>query len=192
VSDKGVPAALFMALSRTLLRAVALSGRSPGASLVRVNELVLADARTDLFVTGFYAAWSPENARLVYANAGHNPPLLITHPNGPDAPEIRWLRGKGIALGVIPQIQLEEQSVRMGHGDVLVLYTDGVTEALSSAQEEFGLKRLTDCIITHRERSAEEIVQAVREAVDTFTTGMRQFDDFTMVVVKRLPAAQPC
>src|SRR5205814_1142500 len=113
VSDKGVGAALFMALSRTLLRAVAISGRSPGASLVRVNDLLLADSRTDLFVTGFYAAWSPENARLVYANAGHNPPLLVTHPDGPEQPATQWLTGKGIALGVVPRIKLEEQALRM-------------------------------------------------------------------------------
>jgi GAF domain-containing protein len=185
VSDKGIGAALFMALSRTLLRAVAISGRSPGASLVRVNELLLADARTDLFVTGFYAAWSPATARLVYASAGHNPPLLIHHRAGPDRPEVERLTGKGIALGVIPNIELEEQSVRLLKGDVLVLYTDGVTEALSADYEEFGLERLATTILAHREHSADDIVAAVRAAVEEFTVGVPQFDDFTMVVLKR-------
>jgi sigma-B regulation protein RsbU (phosphoserine phosphatase) len=186
VSDKGVPAALFMALSRTLLRAAALSGRTPGASLVRVNDLLLADARTDLFVTGFYAAWSPENGRLVYASAGHNPPLLVAAPQAGAPPATRWLTGKGIALGVIPRIQLEEQSLRLDPGDVLVLYTDGVTEALRNDMAEFGVGRLSDTVVANREASATDIINAVRGAVDEFVGDMSQFDDFTLVVLKRL------
>ncbi|MBI4772091.1 MAG: SpoIIE family protein phosphatase [Chloroflexi bacterium] len=103
VADKGVPAALFMALSRTLLRSVAIGRTSPAATLERVNQLILADAHTDLFVTVFYAVWEPATGRFSYAVGGHNPPVWISR-----AGEVRLLRGKGIPLGVLEDAHYEE------------------------------------------------------------------------------------
>ena len=183
VADKGVPAALFMALSRTLVRATAMSGRTPSDALRRTNTLIISDARSDLFVTVFYALLHPRSGSLTYANAGHNPPLWLQASTG----KIQRLVQHGMALGVMPNLSLSEQAVTLGPGDVLALYTDGVTEALNHAGEEFGLERLEQVVTTHAQGSAEAIVAAIEAAVDAFVGDVPPFDDFTLVVMKRVP-----
>ncbi|MCS7062092.1 MAG: SpoIIE family protein phosphatase [Anaerolineae bacterium] len=180
VADKGVPAALFMALSRTLMRAVAFTGRTPAEALRRVNQFILSDARSDLFVTVFYAIWNPANGEVVYANAGHNPPVLA-RANG----EIDLLPGRGVALGVIEEIELESHSVDIGPGDVLLLYTDGVTDALNETDEAFGMERLKQTLVSARHLSAGEIVKAIMSAVEQFACCEGAFDDETILVLKR-------
>jgi sigma-B regulation protein RsbU (phosphoserine phosphatase) len=182
VADKGVPAALFMALSRTLMRATSMSGRTPSDALRRTNTLILSDARSDLFVTVFYGLLHPRSGTFSYANAGHNPPIWLNVRTG-EAQHL-WLHG--MALGVTPDVQLAEESLILEPGDVLVLYTDGVTEALNSADEEFGVGRLERATRANADRSAEEIVQAIQAAVDDFAGNIPPFDDFTLVVLKRL------
>ena len=107
VTDKGVPAALFMALSRTLIRTTALSGRSPGAALSRANQLILRDSQTNTFVSTFYAALDTHGGKLAYANAGHNPPLWLQVATG----ELRELAARGIVLGLFYDIDLEEREI---------------------------------------------------------------------------------
>ena len=189
VADKGVPAALFMALSRTLLRAVAILGRSPAEALMRANDLILSDARSDLFVTIFYLVLDASlrlrsghaSAQINFANAGHNPPLLVRAIR----PMPEYLTRHGMALGVMPGIELAEQSLDVAADDVLVLYTDGVTEALNEAGEEFGLERLERCVIDSRGGSAEDIAQAIQDAIRAHVGDEPPFDDMTLVVVKR-------
>ena len=182
VADKGVPAALFMALCRTLLRAVAIIGRSPAETLRRANDLILSDARSDLFVTIFYLTIEPSSGRIAFANAGHNPPLLVRASAAPS----ERLDRHGVALGVLPGIPLLDQVVEAQPGDVLVLYTDGVTEALNDSSEEFGLERLEQCIIRHQRESADNLAEAIQAALRQHVGDEPPFDDITLVVVKRV------
>ncbi|HEY4721233.1 MAG TPA: GAF domain-containing SpoIIE family protein phosphatase, partial [Anaerolineae bacterium] len=181
VADKGVPAALFMALSRTLMRATAMSGRAPADALHRTNELIIADARSDLFVTVFYGVLDPRRATFTYANAGHNPPIWFNARSG----ETKYLSVHGIALGVVPEVNLTDNRIALDSGDVVALYTDGLTEALNYQGEEFGVERLEHIIRAHSEQSAEEIVAAIQLAVEAFVGEELPFDDLTLVVVKR-------
>lgn len=180
VADKGVPAALFMALSRTLMRAVAFTGRTPSEALRRVNQLILSDARSDLFVTVFYAIWNPASGDVEYANAGHNPPLLARAGG-----EVSLLPGRGIALGVIEEIELESHAVQLGPGDVLLLYTDGVTDALNDTDEAFGVERLKGVLASARHLPAGDIIREIMSAVEKFACGEGAFDDETIMALKR-------
>ncbi len=184
VADKGVPAALFMALSRTLMRATAMSGRTPSDALRRTNTLILSDARSDLFVTVFYGLLHPRSGSFAYANAGHNPPIWLNVRTG----ETQHLRLHGMALGVVPDVPLIEKRITLEPGDVLVLYTDGVTEALNAAEEEFGVERLEKVIRACADQSADGIIEAIQAAADEFAGNIPPFDDFTLVVLKRLQA----
>lgn len=181
VADKGVPAALFMALSRTLVRATAMGGRTPSDALRRINELILSDARSDLFVTVFYCVIDPKRNTLTYASAGHNPPLWLRARSGHAYP----LNLPGIALGVIPEVNLREETIALSPGDVIALYTDGVTEALNDREEEFGVPHLEQTIRENLHRSADEIVAAVQQGLAAFTGDALPFDDITLVIVKR-------
>jgi GAF domain-containing protein len=182
VADKGVPAALFMALSRTLLRAVGTNRETPAATLNHVNSLLLRDSRSQLFVTVWHGVWDPRAGTIVYSSAGHNPPILI-RANG----SAEELSARGIALGVVPDIRVEERTVTLHPGDLLVAYTDGVTEALRSDQTEFGVVGLQSRLAQLRKQSAHDIAQGMLRAIDSFVAGEPQFDDITMIVLKRLP-----
>ena len=182
VADKGVPAALFMAISRTLTRSAAIhSHRTPAEVLVRLNEMILSDVHSDLFVTIFFADLSPVG-RVTFANAGHNPPLIVRAATG----EIEYLRPHGMALGVLPEVTLGDQQTKLEDGDVLVLYTDGVTDALDARGHEFGLPRLEQAIVKNCRKSANGIVAAIQNAVNQFVGDEPPFDDLTLVVAKRV------
>ncbi len=186
VADKGVPAALFMALSRTLLRAVGSNRQSPAETLARVNELLLRDTHSDLFVTVWYGLWDPQTGHIRYCSAGHNPPLVI-HADG----TAEVLSSRGIALGVIPSVQLQEQEIWLKPGDLLIAYTDGATEALRSDKAEFGVTGLQSAVANLRRRPAQAIVDGVASAIERFVAGASQFDDITFVVLKHLPDNVP-
>jgi sigma-B regulation protein RsbU (phosphoserine phosphatase) len=181
VADKGVPAALFMALGRTLIRSTGLSGRTPGAALTRANELILKDTQTDLFLSAFYGILETGSGRFSYANAGHNRPLWWQASSG----RTEELAAHGIVLGILENIELEEREIQMASGDFLVFYTDGVNEAVNMDEEEFGLERLTAVIAANAEGTAEKILWAIVDAVNDFTANTAQYDDFTLFVVKR-------
>jgi phosphoserine phosphatase RsbU/P len=180
VADKGVPAALFMALSRTILRAVAFTRTDPARVLMRVNELICNDAQSDLFVTMFYAIWQPAAGQLIYANGGHNPPLLL-HRNG----KHQMLHGNGMALGVLPHIRIEPVTVSLRKDDTVIFYTDGVTEAINEDFDEFGMNRLLMAATSAKKGSAYDIVEAITRGVSQHAGDTPQFDDITLVVMKR-------
>ncbi|MBI5960011.1 MAG: GAF domain-containing protein [Chloroflexi bacterium] len=182
VADKGVPAALFMALSRTLLRAVGSNRQSPAETLSRVNQLLLRDTRSDLFVTVWYGLWDTTSGEIKFASAGHNPPLVVRADGS-----VEILNSRGIALGVVPQIRVQENEITLGPGDLLLAYTDGATEALRSDETEFGVIGLQSTVVSHRRKPAQEIAQGVVRAIDTFVGSMAQFDDITLFVIKHLP-----
>ncbi len=182
VSDKGVPAAIFMALARSLVRAAALDGSPPALALERANRWITRDSEAGMFVTIFYGLLAPASGRLHYSSAGHNPPLLYRAAEG----TFVELRAPGIALGVLESIRLTEAELRLAPGDVLVCYTDGVTEAVDERLEAFGLERLRALIATHHGEPATAIVEAISAAVDEHGHGQPPFDDVTLVVLKRL------
>jgi serine phosphatase RsbU (regulator of sigma subunit) len=184
VADKGVPSALFMALCRTLVRTAAMDGRSPDLAINRANDLILADARSDLFVTLFYAILRPNSGNVAYVNAGHMPPLLVRSADG----AVEELRTHGMALGVLSDIQLEGQTVQLAPDDILVMYTDGVIEAQDRAQQMYGKGRLIETIRSHQAESAGELAQTIDDAVAGFVGDAPQFDDFTLLVAKRSSA----
>lgn len=181
VSDKGVPAALFMALSRTILRTIAFNRTDPASALIRANQIIDKDTQTDLFVTVFYAILDTTNNTVCYANGGHNPPLML-HKNG----EISLLKSAGIALGVMPDIEVESQLQSFTPGDTLILYTDGITEAINEDFDEFGLKRLSMVVKNHVNEDADQIVQHITKSIAQHTGDTPQFDDMTMVVIKNV------
>ncbi|HEY1011883.1 MAG TPA: GAF domain-containing SpoIIE family protein phosphatase, partial [Herpetosiphonaceae bacterium] len=181
VSDKGVPAALFMALARSLVRAAALDGTSPAVAMERANRWIVRDSQSCMFVTLFYAVLDPASGTLRYTCAGHNPPLLYRAASGAIEP----LRTPGIALGVLDEITLIEAETALEPGDVLLCYTDGVTEAVNNAMEEWGVPRLSATITANAGRPAQTLVDAVLAGVQGHAEGRPPFDDVTLVVIKR-------
>ena len=181
VSDKGVPAALFMMSALTLLKGSAIGVGDPGAVLTEVNDLLNEENEAAMFVTLFYAVFNPSNGLLNYANGGHNPPIIV-HPDGTST--LLPATG-GIALGVAPKFQYEESSVILDPGDTLVLYTDGVTEAMNAEGEEFRLDRLRDLFANVPPRNPKETNAAIFEAVSAFAGDTPQSDDITCLACRR-------
>jgi sigma-B regulation protein RsbU (phosphoserine phosphatase) len=179
VADKGVPAALFMAMSRTILRTVAFNRKNPAEVLERTNRLIYNDSSSDLFVTVFYAVWDARKRTLSYASAGHNPPLLIRRRGRQSL-----LSTEGIALGVIQDVTIEQRQVELRTGDVVIFYTDGVTEAINEDYDEFGLERLKVVAKAAAGNDAGAIVSSITSAVRDHSGDTRQYDDITLVVLK--------
>ncbi len=181
VSDKGIPAAMFMALSRSLVRAAALDGSSPSVALGRANRWITRDSESAMFVTLFYGILQPVTGDLRYTCAGHNPPLLFRASDG----TVAELTTPGIALGVLEDVVLGEAETRLAEGDLLVCYTDGLTEAINAAEEPFGVARLIEVIKANHAGSAPALVEAINTALLRFTE-RPPFDDLTLVVIKRV------
>lgn len=178
VADKGTGAALYMALSRTLIRTYAMQyPDEPGKALAAANERILADTESDQFVTVFYGVLHPESGNLVYANAGHNPAFLI-------GSETVALAHTGIPLGMFPDMAWQHKTVTLAAGDLLVMYSDGVSEAQDVAQAEFGEARLLAAAGGRNGRSAQAVQDGVITAVTQFVGAAPQFDDITLMVVR--------
>jgi serine phosphatase RsbU (regulator of sigma subunit)/anti-sigma regulatory factor (Ser/Thr protein kinase) len=182
VTDKGVPAAMVMAATRSVLRASAQRLIDPGTVLARVNENLCPDIPENMFVTCFYGVLDPASGHLRYANAGHNLPLVRT---GGEASE---LRATGMPLGLLPGMEYEERETTLREGASVLLYSDGLVEAHDDEREMFGTPRVSELIARGGEPSA--VIGGLLEALDTFTGQEReQEDDITLVVVRRTGAA---
>ena len=181
VSDKGVPAALFMMSSRTWMKGAAISSPEPGAVLGEVNALLHEDNETQMFVTVLYAVYDPETGEFTYASGGHDAPLLV-HSDG--SSELLPLTG-GIALGIVSDLAYGQNSVVLDHGETLVLYTDGVTEAMNGDGEQFGIERLRKVFSDRAPKDANEAAHKIFEAVNTFADGAAQSDDITCLTLRR-------
>jgi NarL family two-component system response regulator LiaR len=183
VADKGMGAALYMALSRTLIRTYAAEydGR-PELLFGAVNERILMDTRASLFVTVFYGILDPISGILTYCNAGHNPPYLL---NGEEGGSTQGLRRTGIPLGIEEDVTWLRGAVLLEPGAVLLLYTDGVTDAQDRQQRFFGEARLLEVARPNRGRSAREIQDVLMTELREFADGAPQFDDITLMVVVR-------
>lgn len=183
VADKGMPAALYMTLVRTLMRAAIQYQQSPREVLLRVNNLLVPDSRQGMFVTLVYAELSLDTGEMVFANAGHNPPLSFKASTG----NIFEHNRDAMALGVFPDIEIQESKIVLEKGDLMFFYTDGITEAFSLHDELFGLERLKAIIQKSSYRSARELLEQVEASVFDFSEGMSQSDDVTLVVIYRQP-----
>ena len=181
VAGKGVPAALFMALSRTMIRTAGLAGRTPAAALLRANQLILNDSRAEMFLTAFYADLDTRSGRLAYARAGHNRPLWWHAGAG----RLDELDADGIVLGAMDAIHLEERQIDVAPGDLVLLYTDGVTDAMDGAGRQFGVERLQAALAADPTAGAQQVISTIVRAVGEFTGDTPQFDDLTLVAVKR-------
>jgi len=185
VSGKGVPASLFMMITRTLLKAAGLSGDGPGACLARVNDLLEAENDQSMFVTVFYGVIDLASRTMVYANGGHNPPMVLQVDG-----TVRSVEPTGDPiLAVVPGAGFREASTELQPGDALLLYTDGLTEAFSAAGEEFGDQRLVDALAAARGGDAAAVADRCLSAVDEFAIGAAQSDDMTCLVARITPAA---
>ncbi len=189
VADKGMGAALFMALSRTLMRTYAFEHQTrPELVLQSTNQRILTDTRNNMFVTVFYGILDPISGRLTYANAGHNPPYLLKARAVDKSPELiksEGLRNTGIPLGILEEAAWEAKSVTLDFGDTLVMYTDGVTEAQNLQQELFGDRRLLEISQDYVNGSVSAMKDAVLEAVERFSDEAAPCDDETLLIIKR-------
>jgi serine phosphatase RsbU (regulator of sigma subunit) len=181
VSGKGVPAALFMGVSRTLIRSAALSGIDPASALQEANRLIAAESESDMFLSAFYGILDTVSGQLTFSNAGHNPPLLYRASDR----KFTSLTTKGIVLSVLDEISLNLGQVELSSDDVIVFYTDGITEAVNADFEEFGEKRLKDAVTATAKGSATMIMNAIVDAVEDYSGDQDQTDDITLFVVKR-------
>jgi serine phosphatase RsbU (regulator of sigma subunit) len=180
-TGKGMPAALVMATTRGMLRAVAQSLDSPGVVLQRVNDALYPDIPTEMFVTCFYAILDPKNGRLSYANAGHDLPYLW---QSGDAEE---LRARGMPLGLMPEMSYEEKEAVLREGESVLFYSDGLVEAHDPSYEMFGFPRLEALISEHgKERSLEETL--LEELYSFVGESWEQEDDITLLTLRRSPS----
>jgi sigma-B regulation protein RsbU (phosphoserine phosphatase) len=181
VSDKGIPAALFMALTRTMVRAVVFDTPSPADALRRVNALIIPDNQQDMFVSAVYGVLTLESGIFTYANAGHNPPIWLCS----EKQTMELLHRTGSALGIIEDVPMEDRSITLAPGDFLLLYTDGVTEAFSPEDETYGDERLQQVLKAAEITSARGVLDALEASVRKFIGSYPPADDLTMLGVKR-------
>jgi sigma-B regulation protein RsbU (phosphoserine phosphatase) len=186
VADKGVPAALFMSLCKGLVRAYALAGRSPCEVLTLVNQQVLSQARSGMFVTGLYGILETQKSTFTFSNGGHNLPLLRHSDNG----KVESIRIPGMAMGIMEDSSYQDHLIRISDGDIVLLYTDGVTDATDSTGQSFGLDRLSRLLSGARVASSEELLHYLQEQIEAFVAGAKQFDDLTLVALRRLSGTE--
>jgi len=181
VTGKGIPAALLMANLQAMLHVLLPVDISLSEASGQVNDIIYRNTPSDKFITFFWGIFNPENSEFRFVNAGHNPPVWFK--NGCEEPE--ELEEGGLILGAMPTMSpYQEQTIRLSSGDILIFYTDGVTEAKNEDEtEEFGEERLYECIKNNRGRSAAEIKEAIKNEVLEFSGGV-QHDDITLIVVR--------
>lgn len=186
VSGKGIAAALLMASLRASLRGVTLDNPRDFALLMdKVNRLVYEASASNRYATFFFAAYDPQTRRLECVNAGHNPPLIIRRNPDPDGKHtVIRLEAGGPVVGLLPFAPYVEQSVTLEPGDLVLLYTDGISEAMTLEDEEWGEDRLIEAADCCWDKSAEDILDHLFRDADAFTRGAPQHDDMTMLVLK--------
>ncbi len=180
VCGKGIPAALFMAICKTLLRTEALHTSDPGEVLFSVNNTLYPDNEASMFFTGLCAMLDTDTGEIIIANGGHNPPLLC--PSGREFDYIQLPRG--LVVGAMPDTRYASQTYNLKPHDTLVMYTDGVTEAMDHYSRLYSEPRLLGCLNTLRDKSVADIIHGIKADLDIFVQGTPQSDDITMVVLE--------
>jgi phosphoserine phosphatase RsbU/P len=181
VCDKGIPAALFMAITQTIMRLEVHSGEDLQGEIGSANKLLVANNRERMYTTLFCGVLEVSSGRLTYCNCGHNPPLILRRDGG----TFETLASCGPPLGIKAAASYAPGSVELAAGDILVLYTDGVTEAETARSAQFGMERLQQTILAARGQGARGVVERILESVAQFTSGAPQSDDITCVAVVR-------
>ena len=182
VVDKGAAAALLMAFSRTLLRTLAEElPENPDRVLNNVNQRMVSYTDGSHFVTVFYGILDPEKNELVYSNAGHNPAIHLKAANG----EMKMLKNTGMPLGLFDDQDWQQRKIQLDPGDLVVMYTDGVTDAQNPLYELYGMERFTSTIQANRKRPPAALEKLVVEDIDVFLDGAPQPDDMAMVILKK-------
>ncbi len=180
VSGKGVPAAILMAVSRTLLRATALTAESAGECLNYVNQVLVRQSDPAMFVTIFYGILHTDTGELEYAVGGHNPPFLFSEARG-----VEMIRTKGgMIVGMIEQARYNTERVQLHPGDAIYLYTDGVSEAEDVAENQLGEERMEQMLQELKSQPVEEIIRATFRLIDGFAKGAPQHDDITAMALR--------
>ena len=182
VSGKGVPAAIFMAVCRTLIRATGIRGVSPSECITYSNSLLAKESVNVMFVTAFYGIYDIRTGEVKYANAGHNPPYLM---KADGSVKVLPLSHDFVA-GVIDDFQYTEETTLLEKGDTLLLFTDGVTEATSPTYEEYGEQRLEQRLSQLTQVGCQQIIDAIKADVKAFAGEAEQSDDITLLALKRL------
>ena len=179
VSGKGVPAALFMVIAKTLIKNHAQNQEAPGTVFTQTNEQLCEGNDAGLFVTGWMGVLEISTGKFVYVNAGHNPPLL-KRAGG----TFEWLKSRpGFVLAGMEGVRYRENTLQLEPGDRLYLYTDGVTEATNSHEELFGDERLQNALNEYMDLPVEQFLPKIKECIDAFVGGADQFDDITMLAL---------
>ena len=182
VSGKGIPAAIFMAVSRTLIRAIGTRGESAAKCITEANKLLAQDSVDCMFVTVFYGIFNLKTGEISYCNAEHNPPYLLKRNGQVEALPM----SQDPMVGAIEGIDYHEESLQMDKGDALVMFTDGVTEAMNLNFEEFGEERLEDTLEEVALHNCHQMVEAIKADVAAFAGEAEQSDDITVMAIKRL------
>ncbi len=182
VSGKGIPAAIFMAVSRTLIRATGIRGGSPSDCLTYSNKLLAAESVNCMFVTVFYGILDLTTGEVSYCNAGHNPPYVLKK-NGEVTP---LPMSQDPMVGAIDDIEFHQSTLQLEHGDSLVMFTDGVTEAMNINNEEFGETRLEDTLEDVTMHNCQQMIEAIKSDVAAFVGEAEQSDDITVLALRRL------
>jgi sigma-B regulation protein RsbU (phosphoserine phosphatase) len=185
VAGHGISASLHMASIQTLLRTLIPSSDSPQEVVEHVHRLLIHNVRFDTFVTLFLASYNPETQIFIYCNAGHNPPLLLRQDKN-QGDSATWLWPTGPAVGLVEQPPMQQASVALQPGDILVLYTDGVTEAMNAANELFGAERLEGAVRRGSGGAVKEIIRGIRQELVEFSHKEYQEDDITILACRVL------
>jgi len=181
VTDKGMPAALFMAHTRSIVRASVVGPYPPAEAIASANHLICTDPTEGMFVSLFYAQLDPISGELTYVNGGHNPPLHYRAASD----DLIELPRTGFPLGIEDESPYGQGFMHFQHGDFLLMYTDGVTEANDQSYDLFGKERLYQIVLDHKSDSAQEIQSAINTALFKFTGSQNASDDVTLVVLKK-------
>jgi sigma-B regulation protein RsbU (phosphoserine phosphatase) len=181
VSGKGMSAALMVMAFEARLRVLAEDEDSAADVVARLNKITCENCPSNRFITFFFGILDPATGHLAYANAGHNPPMIVRSSGS-----VELLPGGGPVLGIVPVAPYKQEKARLAPSDLLVIYSDGITEATNTAEEEYGEERLAEVLRSRRDEPAAAIVDAVTESLQQFTAGAPQADDITLVVAKRV------
>ncbi len=182
VMGKGMPASLLMASLQASLRILAPENDSPLAVMQRLNTLFAHNTQLIKFITIFLGSFDPHTRVLEYCNAGHNPPLLVRKRN--EGYSVEWLKPTGAAIGLVESFNFGIEKVTLEAGDVLLLYTDGLTEAMNAQDEEYGEQRLLALLQRAHGSSPQALLHDLRHALRDFTGKVSLHDDFTMIAAK--------
>jgi len=187
VSGKGISAALLMASLQASLRGQALRGSADLADLMgHVNRLVYEASSADRFATIFYGHYDPKTRNLTYVNAGHNAPLVLSNGSQRLDEELHVVRldSGGPPVGILPHFQYEQASISLRSGDLFVAFSDGISEAMNPAQEQYSEERLIESARSCFGLSASDTLSLLMQTTDGFVAGAKQHDDMTMLVVR--------